>query len=137
MDRVTKLIVARKDEERKCFAEDGEILIAASPMKRARVKVRKLDHYFVGLHTGNPALYGWVTEASTGTSIEDIIKLALQSEAKENIGEKQEKIKEQVYFTLESIQNIKIGTPVVTDFTEKSFMDKTLVQCIHKVFLSS
>ena len=132
---VKKIIIARRDDQLKCFADDGEILIAASPKETSDVKLRKADHFFIGINSGQLSLYGWVEEAPKEITIDKIIKDIFKSQSRKYIGKDKGEIRKQVKFTLESLKNIPIGVPVVTDFKEKSFMDKNLVQKIHRVFI--
>lgn len=130
-----KKVVAKKDLSRQCYADDGETLIAASPRAQWKVKLRKHDHFFIGLQSGKPSLYGWVHECPRGIPLADIVNEAMASPSSEQIGRDAEEVERQVILTLSSLSRVKAGAPVVTDFTERNFQDKTLIQKVHWVLL--
>jgi len=130
-----KIIKSKYDEQRKCFTEDGELLIAASPKSKSKIRLRKNDHFFVGLNSGKISLYGWVEEISEEISLEELVEMVNKCPGKKLIGETDEEIRDQIDLTINSLKNIKPGSAVVCDFKERNFMDKTLIQTVHKVFL--
>ncbi|PIE03240.1 MAG: hypothetical protein CSA81_03670 [Acidobacteria bacterium] len=131
----SKVLCAKNEEGKMKFAEDGELLIAASPGAKCKVKLRKTDHFFVGLQSGKPSLYGWVKDVKDPISVEELIEKVKLSPGLVHIGRDIKDIKKQIHFTMNGIIKLKEGTPVLTDFSDKSFKDKTQVQKIHKVFL--
>lgn len=134
-DSSNKVIVARKIIDMKCYAEDGEILIAASPSAKLPFKIRKMGHFFCGIMSGLPALYGWVALSNADHSINNIATIILRSDFKGSFGSNEEEIVSQIKLSLESINKIPIGCPVVTRFVEKSVFDKSLILKVHRVFL--
>lgn len=130
-----KVVKSKYDENRKCFTEEGELLIAASPKSKSKVRLRKSDHFFVGLNTGNVALYGCVAEVSDNISIEQLMDIVKKSPARKIVGESDNEILSQIKLTINSLKNIKPGSTVVCGFRDKSFMDKTSIQVVYKVFL--
>lgn len=136
-ERFGKVIVARHDERMQCFAASGEWLIAASPTVASPLRFRRDAHFFVGLETGQPSLYGWVE--SPGESFEvdlpSLTRMVLKCPESELIGDSVEEVTAQIRFTLTSIERIPLSAPAVCDFSFKSVFDKTPVQKIHRVFL--
>lgn len=132
-EKIDKIITAKYDEDKKCFASDGELLIAALPKSKSKIKLRKSDHFFVGIKSGKHSLYGWVQSAPDNYTLEHILNEILSMPSKEELGKNIDEIKNQVEFTLNSIMKLKVDTPVVCDFKKKSFNDKTKVQTVHRV----
>lgn len=131
---LSKVIVARHDPDRLCWAEDGEILVAAAPSVKAKVRLRKGDHFFVGLHTGQPALYGWVAAAPSGLKVKDLIEKALASPGRVDLGNQESDVRNQILLTCEAAEILDVEKPVVSDFATRSLEDKTKVQTVHRVF---
>jgi hypothetical protein len=134
MRQATKVLRARHNAEQGCLAADGEFVIAAWPGAKGQVALRRRDHFFVGLASGKPSLYGWVEELSEPIAVDELTEEAMLSSARADIGDTLDQVRRQVLLTLSSIADLRRGTPVVCDFTERSFRDKTLVQKIHRVF---
>ncbi len=128
------VVVAKYDERRQCFVDDGEWLIAASPQVKPSIKVRGTDHFFVGLETGRPSLYGWVEEVEAEVDVNALVERALNSPAKDSLGGSAEAVHDQITLTLKSVKQVSPGKPVVSDFTRKSFKDHTMIQKVHRVF---
>jgi len=129
-----RIVVAKHDEAHQCLAADGEWLIAANPEVKPPIKVKDTDHFFVGLETGLPSLYGWIEESEAEVDVEKVVEMVLNSPAEASVGATIEAIRDQVSLTLHSIRNVPLGAPVVSDFTRKSFKDHTLIQKVHRVF---
>jgi hypothetical protein len=136
MTDALRIVVARIDPGRNCFSRDGELLVAALPTAVAKLKLRKGDHFFVGLDTAAPSLYGWVAAASPGVTTEDVLRKALNSPAVSLLGDTPGVVEAQVRLTLEAVRHLPLGCPVVSDFAKRSFQDHALVQKVHRVFFS-
>jgi hypothetical protein len=132
-EKIEKIIVAKYDEDKKCFAPDGDLLFAAFPKSKSKIKLRKSDHFFVGIRSGKHSIYGWVQNAPDNYTIEYILNEILSMPSKVLLGNNIDEIKNQVELTLNSIMKLEVGTPVVCDFKKKSFNDKTEVQTVHRV----
>ena len=79
MNKYKKILIAKKSEKNKCFANDGEILVIASDKDKFKGRLPKEGHFFVSLNGRLPSLYGWVKETEKEYSAIDIAKLDFKS----------------------------------------------------------
>ena len=130
------VLVAKHSPENQCFANEGELLVAARPDAKAKLRLRKGAHFFVGLKSGQPSAVAWTKQLNEPMPAEEIVKSAIECPAANAIGATEEEINKQIVLSLSGrVQALGDGKPVVTDFTERTAEDKTLIQTVHRVFL--
>ena len=83
---IERVIIAKHSPKNQCFADDGELLIAAAPSAKASIRVRNRGHFFVGLTTGKPSLVGWTDTPSQSITEDQIIMQAQQCPHPELLG---------------------------------------------------
>lgn len=111
----TKILKATDNCIKNCYAENNELLIPAPFGAKPRKRTRKSVHFFIGLKTGFPNEYGFVSETKPITA-KGFAKIIRDSENPDllNFTEKE------ADFYLTKLENLKIDTPVGTHFMEKS-----------------
>ena len=126
MKKYNKIIVSKFSPENKCFALENEWLIIADLNGKNRPKIKKSEHYFVGVNSGLPSVFGWVYRLNEPISISEYFnstKKILSDEIKINIE-----------LLLESISNIEEGKPVACSFRKIGVIEKQDILKVHRVF---
>jgi hypothetical protein len=126
MKKYNKIIVSRFSPENKCFALENEWLIIADLNGKNKLKIKKTEHYFIGINSGLPSVFGWVYKLNEPISISEYLnsaKIIVSNEIKINIE-----------FLLDSISNIEEGKPVACSFRRIGIIEKQDILKVHRVF---
>ena len=138
MNKYNKILVGKKSEKNKCFANDGDILFIASNTDKFKGRLPKNGHFFISLNDRQPSLYGWVKESDIQYTPLDIAKMDYKSRYKKDPDDEfitDEELKEYEDF-LKKINNMKVNTAMAVDWTEQLNMDtyqKEKSLWLHKV----
>ena len=120
-----KILLAKNSPKNKCFAEDGEILIVAQKEHKMKGNLPKDHHFFIGVKSGMPSRYGWVSEIDYS-----IDELELAKKHTEN---PTESLVESCKELLCAISKHQEGTPMACTMSVVGILEKKQLLRIHKV----
>ncbi len=131
--RYSKVLISTEKCGHNCYAGNNEILIPAPFGLKPKKRVRSSVNYFVGVVSGLPNEYGFVSNREQITARE-FAKLIRDSRIKgiERFTERE------ADFYLSRIENLLVDTPVGTHFTEKNGLTKEYeLLRIHKIIIGN
>jgi len=120
MKTYNKILIAKKSPKNKCFCEDGEILVIATKHDKMRGKIASDGHFFVGINTRTPSLYGWVKtieEPITPLELAKMNYISIYGKEPREGEISQEEIEHFQWF-LDIIDKQKDGTPMACNWLE-------------------
>jgi hypothetical protein len=82
MIKYNKILVGKRFEKKKCFANDGDILVIASDKDKFKGRLPKNAHFFVSINDRLPSIFGWVKETDKEYTAVDIARLDYKSKFK-------------------------------------------------------
>lgn len=121
-----KLLVAKNNPKNKCYAEDGEMLIIAQDEHKMKGKLPEDHHFFIGVKSGMPSRYGWVSDIDY--SIDENLL------AKEYTENPSEILLDSCRLLLTSISKYADGTAMACTISEVGILEKKRIMKVHKVF---
>ncbi|MEW6608850.1 MAG: hypothetical protein AB1414_15630 [bacterium] len=136
MEKFYKVLVAKYSPKNRCYAKEGEILIIATERDKMRGKLYKDFHFFVGINSRTPSMYGWVKEIKDGITPLELAErnyyvLNKKDMPKEIIDEEVEKIRN----FLSTISKQKEEDAMAVSYTDVGFPpNRKRVLKTHKVF---
>jgi hypothetical protein len=139
MENYRKILVAKKNEKNKCYANDGDILVIASSSDKFKGSLPKNDHFFVSLENRVPSKYGWVKETDKNYTALELARMDYKSKNKrepENDNVFTEEQLNEYENLLKKINKFQNDTPVKLNWNEKMDMNtykKEKYIWIHKV----
>jgi hypothetical protein len=120
-----KILVAKKSDANRCFANDGDVLLVVPPQEVPLVDTH--PYYFVTAKS--PSLqsqFGWVAPHSPITA-EDFAREFLPSSA-------DAKQLEAIHVMLSAVSKLELGTPVSVEYVKRGLESHKMELSIHKVF---
>jgi len=126
-----KQLISDPADFRNCHAPEGDILAPPPFGTKARKRVRKSMHFFVGLRSGLPSELGFVRECVPMTAAQ-FARTVRESGHPEMSSFRAE----EAYFVLSGIERLAAGTPVATHFMDVTGMSgKRWELRVHKVIM--
>ena len=127
----TKQIVSEPEDLRNCYAPKGDVLVPPPFGAKARKRVRKSVHFFVGLNSGLPNELGLI-ESTTPTTAAQFAK-AVRASGHPELSIFRAK---EAFFVLSKLERLSEGTPVATNFLDVTGMSgKRWELRVHKVIM--
>lgn len=132
------VLIARKSQENRCYAESGEVLAFASPHDKIKRRLPGDEHFFVGLETRQGARYGWVENAAKPMTVEEFRAADIASQLAV-LGEIKESPLELYESFLETINRFEVGTTLAAGWLDIVGIDASKKRKLqfHKVFFRS
>ena len=129
--RFDKQLVSDSAEFRNCYAPQGDILTPPPFGTKARKRVKKSIHFFVGLQSGWPNELGCVRDCAPMTAAQ-FAKIVRESGHPEFSSFRAE----EAHFVLSRLERLPEGTPVATHFSEVyGISSKRRELRVHKVII--
>jgi len=127
-----KVIVCQADLAGYTYASDGEWLVPAPKGAKARRRVPRISHHFVGIESGLPSMTGVVRECDAITAQDYARKVAAAG-----FGELAAFGFREAAFVLSKVAHIEPGKPVGVEFADLVGIDARRVELrIHRVIVA-
>ena len=126
----TNVLVSKHSEKNKCYAPEDELLIPAPKGAKAKKRIRKSVHFFIGIESGLPNEIGFVKKCDPLTAREFARKV------RKTAGKDFARFSEsESAFFLGKLTSMKEGQPVGTHFMTIGIIERHEEMRIHKVVL--
>ena len=128
----TKILVAKYSPQNRCFCDDGEILVPANILEKNKLKLPKDSWFFIGIESGKPSRYGWVSELPD-INITELVAKHLKYYASNATDEQISLENQNILDYLQSVAKEEIGTPMTASFFSRGVITPNMKLKTHRV----